>query len=106
LFNDTVGMVIVKRLECNSFQEKDRLPIAPRKQRPGQHSSGDVAYWWAVTDSTGRTVGCLPLRFNYKSDGLVVNVSKHTACPVGSTRLSGDLLGAIIGFALFLFSPV
>jgi hypothetical protein len=87
LRNDTPSAVVVKQcdVKCNSFHEKDRLP--PGGSIPVNTSSNDVANWWAVSDSAGRTIGCLPLRYSHKVDGLVVNISERTTCPAGTLGL-------------------
>jgi hypothetical protein len=100
LHNDTPSAVTVKQcdVKCDSFHELDHL--LPGASVRVNTSSGNVANWWAITDSAGRTVGCLPLRYDHKIDGLVVNVSDHTACPVGTSASGSNILGSIIGFAL------
>ena len=99
LQNDTAGTVVVKQCDatCNSFHEQDRLP--PGGSVEVNTSSDDVANWWAVTDSTGRTVRCLPLRYKHAITGLVVKVSEHTGCPTAGAGSSG-VLGSVVGFGL------
>jgi hypothetical protein len=57
---------------CDSFHEQHRLP--PGGGVEMNTSSNGVANRWTVTDSTGRTLGCLPLRYKHEIDGLVVSV--------------------------------
>jgi hypothetical protein len=104
LQNDTAGTVVVKQCdaECDSFHEQDRL--APGGSVEVNTSSDDVANWWAVTDSAGRTVGCLPLRYKRKIEGLVVRISQHTSCPSGTAGSSSGVLGKVIGFGLFFLA--
>lgn len=104
LQNDTTGTVVVKQCDarCDSFHEQDRLP--PGGSVEVNTSSDDAANWWAVTDSTGRTLGCLPLRYEHKIDGLVVKVSHRTGCPEGSAGSTSGVLGSIAGFGLFFFA--
>ena len=99
LHNDTANAVLLKQCDadCGSFHERDRLP--PGASVRVNTSSDDVANWWAVTDAGGKTSGCLPLRYDHKVDGLVVNVSEQTACPTGGSAGSG-VVGSIVGFAL------
>jgi len=81
LHNDTASTIVVQQCDakCNSFHEKDRLQ--PGGSVRVNTSSDGAANWWAVTDSSGRTLGCLPLTDHHKVDGLVVDVSSYTACP-------------------------
>lgn len=101
LRNDTASTVVVKQCDtkCDSFHERDRL-------RPGagvrvNTSSDNVDNWWAVTDAEGRPLGCLPLRYDHKIDGLVVNVSDRTRCPAGASESGSGVFGSILGFGLF-----
>lgn len=81
LHNDTASTVVVKQCDakCDSFHETDRLQ--PGGSVPVNTSSDGAANWWAVTDGSGRTLGCLPLTYHHKVDGLVIDVSGYTACP-------------------------
>jgi hypothetical protein len=101
LQNDTASAVTVKQCDatCNSFHERDQL--APGASVPVNTSSENVANWWLVADPSGRTIGCLPLRYNHKIDGLVVKISDHASCPAGTPASSSGVLGSIVGFALF-----
>jgi hypothetical protein len=104
LLNDTAGTVVVKQCdaECDSFHEQDRL--APGSSVDVNTSSDDVASWWAVTDSTGRTVGCLSLRYKRKIEGLVVRVSQHTSCPSRTAGSGSGAFGKVLGFGLFFLA--
>ena len=81
LRNDTPDAVVVKQCDatCNSFHETDRLQ--PGASVAVNTSSDGTPNWWAVANSAGRIVGCQPLTYTHKVNGLVVNVSAHTACP-------------------------
>ena len=94
LQNDTAGTVVVKQCnaECDSFREQDRL--GPGGRVVVNTSTDDVASWWAVTDSTGRTVGCLSLRYTHEIEGLVVRISRHTSCPAGTAGSGGGGVAA------------
>lgn len=104
LQNDTAGTVVVKQCDakCDSFHEQDRL--GPGGSVEVNASSDDVANWWAVTDSTGRTVGCLPLRYKHEIEGRVVRVSQHTSCPAAAAASSSGVLGRVTGFGLFFLA--
>jgi len=104
LQNDTGSTVVVKQCDarCNSFHEQDRL--APGGSVKVNTSSDGVANWWAVTDSTGRTVGCVPLRYKHRIEGLIVRVSHHTSCPTRTAGSSSGVLGSIVGFGLFFLA--
>lgn len=101
LHNDTPNAVLLKQCDtdCGSFHERDQLP--PGGSVRVNTSSDNVANWWAVTDDGGKTSGCLPLRYDHKVDGLVVNVSEQTTCPTGGSAGS-SVIGSIVGFALAL----
>jgi hypothetical protein len=102
LHNDTSSAVVVKQCDakCNSFHERDRL--APGESVPVNTSSDNVANWWAVTDNSGKTLGCLPLRYSQKVENLVVNVSEAGRCPATTSGASSNVVGALLGFGLFL----
>ena len=70
LHNDTPSAVVVKQCDakCNSFHERDRLQ--PGASVRVNTSGDDVANWWSVSDSAGNTLGCLPLRYGHKVEGL------------------------------------
>lgn len=105
LHNDTTSAVVVKQCDndCNSFDERDRLE--PGANVRVNTSSDNVANWWSVTDTSGATLGCLPLRFGHKVDGLVVNISQRTGCPAhASPSIMSSVVGTILGLALALFA--
>lgn len=81
LHNDTSSTVVVKQCDakCDSFHEQDRLQ--PDGSVPVNTSSDGAANWWSVTDASGHTLGCIPLTYHHKVDGLVVDVSSYTTCP-------------------------
>jgi hypothetical protein len=81
LHNDTPGTVVVKQCDakCDSLHESDLL--SPAASVRVNTSSENVTNWWAVDDVAGSRLGCLPLRYEHKIEGLVINVSERTACP-------------------------
>jgi hypothetical protein len=101
LHNDTAGTVLIKQCAstCRSFHEQDQL--APGASVRVNTSDHDIANWWAVTDAGGAALGCLPLRYDQRVEGLVVNVSERAACPEGSFAKT-SAVGAVVGFLLFL----
>lgn len=101
LHNDTPSAVILKQCDakCDSFHEQDDL--LPGASVRVNTSGGNLANWWTIADPDGQTIGCLPLRYDHKIAGLVVNVSGYTTCPVGTSASSSSTLGSVIGFALF-----
>jgi hypothetical protein len=100
LHNDSASAVVLKQCDakCDSFHEQDRL--LPGASVRVNASSDNVANWWLVTDSDGRAVGCLPLRYGHEIAGLVVNISERTACPAAPSASGSDVFGSILGFAL------
>jgi hypothetical protein len=102
LHNDTAGTVVVKQCDssCDSFHDKDRL--LPGGSVRVNTSSDGIANWWVVTAQNGSTLGCLPLRYDHKVTGSVVNVSERTACPAEGSGSDSGLLGTIASIALLI----
>jgi hypothetical protein len=102
LHNDTAGTVVVKQCDasCDSFYDTDRL--LPGDSVEVNTSSEGVANWWLVTAPDGSTLGCLPLRYDHKVTGSVVNVSGRTACPIEGSDPDTGVLGAIAWIALLM----
>jgi hypothetical protein len=102
LHNDMPNVVVVKQCDakCNSFHEKDRL--APGESVSVNTSSDNVANWWAVSDGSGNVLGCLPLQYRHKIEGVVVNLSQTTSCPAGTGSSASDVVGTIVGLGVAL----
>jgi hypothetical protein len=81
LKNDTGSAVLLKQcdVKCDSFHEQDRL--APDGSVRVNTSSEDAPNWWVVEDGSGRSLGCLNLRYSHKATGVIVNVSATVGCP-------------------------
>jgi hypothetical protein len=64
---------------CHSFNYTDT--VKPNESYPENISDRELLTRWLVADQQGRVLGCLPLRFNGKFDGVVVRLSQKVPCP-------------------------
>jgi hypothetical protein len=64
---------------CHSFDYTN--PIKPGESYPENISDRGELTRWLVVGSSGRIVGCLPVRFTGKYDGVVVRLSQRVPCP-------------------------
>lgn len=65
--------------ECGSFHYSNT--IEPGELYPENISDRNLLTRWLVSDKSGRTVGCLPLRFDGKYEDVVVLLSQAVVCP-------------------------
>jgi hypothetical protein len=81
LYNSTSQTVVLKQCgaRCTSFHDNVRL--SPGGSESVNTSSDGAANWWAVTDASGRVLGCLPLTYDHKSTRVVVDVASRSECP-------------------------
>jgi len=81
LRNDTGRAVVLKQCDvtCNSFH--GQFELRPDESGPVNTTASDTPNWWMVRDASGKTLGCLLLRFDHKQPGLVVDISHTTTCP-------------------------
>jgi hypothetical protein len=86
--NDTgrsVHLKVCSNNQCTFFDYSDAW-------KPGQDAQENISdrqlltRWLVQDDQTGRTVGCLPLEFSQKYEGVLVKVSQSVPCP-GATPL-------------------
>jgi len=86
--NDTGRAVHLKLCSdggCRHFDYSDRWKIG----YSGEENISDqqlLTRWLVEDDVTGRTLGCLPLEFDRKYQGVVVRISQKVPCP-GKTPL-------------------
>jgi hypothetical protein len=81
-FNDLDRPVALKLCaddDCHSFDYTDT--VKPNESYPANVSDRELLTRWLVADRDGRVLGCLPLRFNGKFDGVVVRLSQKVPCP-------------------------
>lgn len=78
--NDTSATVVVKQCDstCETFHETDR--ISPGADVAVNTSSDGIADWWAVTDTSGSLLGCLPLSYTQTTNRLVIDVFTYIGC--------------------------
>lgn len=80
LQNDTASAATVKQCDstCNSFHEHDQL--LPGASVLVNTSSADVANWWLVAGPSGRTIGCLPLRYSHSTSavGATMHITRRS----------------------------
>jgi hypothetical protein len=81
LRNDTGHEVALKQCDvtCRTFHM--HIELQPNASGSVNTSASDTPNWWVVTDTSGKTLGCLLLRFDHKQPGLVVDISRMTTCP-------------------------
>jgi hypothetical protein len=65
--------------DCHNFNYTDT--VKRNESYPENISDRELLTRWLVADQQGRVLGCLPLRFNGKFDGVVVRLSQKVPCP-------------------------
>lgn len=81
--NDTphdIHLKLCANATCTGFDYSDKI----RAGHSGDEnvSDEDVPTRWLVQDdATGKTVGCLFLRFHHKASGVVIRLTGAVACP-------------------------
>jgi hypothetical protein len=81
-YNDTGHEVVLNLCAddaCNNFDYSDKV-------RAGHYEVENIATEnvftrWAVTESSGRKLGCLPFSFDYAYTDAVVRLSQMVVCP-------------------------
>lgn len=82
-FLNDLGQPVALKLcaddNCHSFNHTNT--VRPGDRYPENISDRDLLTRWLVEDQQGRVLGCLPVRFDGKFDGVVVRLSQAVSCP-------------------------
>jgi len=65
--------------DCRNFNYSNT--VAPGELYPENISDRDVLTRWLVVDTSGHILGCIPLQFDGKYEGVVVRISLAVTCP-------------------------
>jgi hypothetical protein len=64
---------------CHHYDYSDKLPAG--RPQPENISTDNVFTRWAVTDNSGRRIGCLPFNFAGAYSNAVARLSQMVPCP-------------------------